>query len=84
MQTVFDWLSVGLFCAIAVVFLQRSTGPARKGDTILLYLPPVLLCALANWAGNSGHSWIAAALLTGAIAYFALVLRPWRRDDKIG
>lgn len=76
MVTIFDWLAVGLFGAIALLFLQRSASAERKGDGIALYLPPVLLCALGNWLGNNAYDLLATVALFAGLAYFILVLRP--------
>jgi hypothetical protein len=74
MHTVWDWATLGLFCALAVLFLQRSVGPAIRGDHILHYVPPALGCAAANWLGNAGHDWQASGLLVASAAYVAFVL----------
>ena len=78
MESFFDWAAVAIFAAIAVVFLQRSVGPARAGDGMVRYLPPVLMCAGANWLGNNGQGGWGVALLVAAILYFIFVLRPRR------
>lgn len=78
METVYDWLTVALFCVIAVIFLQRSVGPERPGDSILRYVPPAAACAGANWLGNNGHHVWAIALMVGVAGYMLIVLRPGR------
>ena len=42
MSTIFDWVTMAIFGAMVVLFLQRSMGPARASDTIFHYFPPAL------------------------------------------
>ncbi len=82
MVTIWDWLAMGLFCAITVLLLHRSIGPARRGDHMLAYLPPAAGCALVNWLGNAGHQ---VAAVIGAIAvatYIIAILRPGRPPNN--
>jgi hypothetical protein len=74
MQTAWDWITLALFCALAVLFLQRSVGPARRGDHPLAYLPPSLGCAGANWLGNEGRPVWATVVLLVTLGYIAIVL----------
>lgn len=76
METIFDWATVAVFAGIAVLFLQRSIGPPRKKDGMIRYVPPVLLCAVANWLGNEGHAIWATVLVILAIGYTILILKP--------
>lgn len=76
MQTVFDWMSVLLFGALVVLYLQRSASP-QPVDRPWQYLPPAIGCALANYIGNHGSSVIAVLILVLVIAYiFYALLRP--------
>lgn len=81
METVFDWLTVGIFAGLAVLFLQRSAGPRPKDDRIAYYLPPAMGCAAANYLGNHDWRMIAVVLMTGTIAYVWIVLKPLRHSD---
>lgn len=76
MHTIFDWITMALFCALALLFLQRSVGPALAGDRAWHYLPPALLLACADQLGNRGYSIAAVALLVLAGGYAVAVLRP--------
>ena len=81
METVYDWLTVALFCAIAITYLQRSLVPLERRDPIIGYLPPAIGCAVANWLGNEGHGVWAVALLAVCTVYYWHVLKPlddWR------
>ena len=76
MQTLFDWLAIILFCAIAVTFLQRSVSPSARPDPIYHYIPPAIGCALANGMGNAGFVGFAALLLAATFVYYVVVLKP--------
>lgn len=78
MHTIFDWIAMALFCALALLFLQRSVGPELAGDRAWHYLPPALLLACADQLGNRGHPTAAVALLVLAAGYVVAVLRPGR------
>jgi hypothetical protein len=79
MSTIFDWVTVAIFGALVVLFLQRSTGPAPASDTILHYFPPALGCALANYLGNEGYRIAAIALSIAVVGYILFVLKPFER-----
>lgn len=79
LNTFYDWMTVLLFAGIATLFLQRSVGAPVAGDRIIAYLPPVLACACANYAGNQGWHLPAVLLIVATIAYVLVRLRPWAR-----
>ncbi|ODP36500.1 XrtV sorting system accessory protein [Sphingomonas turrisvirgatae] len=81
MNTAFDWLSVALFSAVALLFLIRSAQPELR-DRMIAYLPPALGCLIANQLGNHGHEIWGGVLLVLTIGYVALVLRPRFPDSK--
>lgn len=76
MHTPFDWLTVAIFAGLAVLFLQRSS-LARPVDSIPLYIPPALGCALANWLGNNGYVAPAIILCFAVLGYVVWVLKPF-------
>src|SRR3546814_8685505 len=65
-STIYDWVAIGLFAALIVLFLQRSTSDGPEIDTIWHYLPPSIGCALVNYSGNEGKDALAIALLAGS------------------
>jgi hypothetical protein len=75
MQTLFDWLSLIVFAALAMLFLQRSAEGESMGR-MWLYLPPAGGCALANYLGNNDYTLPGALLLVASVAYIVLVLKP--------
>lgn len=78
MQTIHDWLSMALFCLIALTFLQRSLHKPPFPDPMIRYIPPAAGCALANWLGNEGYGLPAIATLALAAGYYWHVLKPLR------
>lgn len=68
METLFDLMSVALFIATAGIFFHRF----RSEDPPLApYMLISLVCAVANWLGNSGGG-IGAVLLLIAAAFYLL------------
>ena len=80
METIFDWLTVALFAAIAVLFLQRSFRDDEV-DSIWHYLPPCIVLAIANQLGNHGYTTIAAIMIVAALAYFVKLLIPMGKSE---
>ena len=78
MQTVYDWVTLAMFCGLVTLFLQRSVGPAIPGDRVVKYVPAALGCAVGNYFGNHGDDLVAILLIAATIGYAALVLRPFR------
>ena len=76
METVYDWVTVATFCALAVLFLQRSSEEEPR-DKLIHYLPPAVGCAVANYLGNEGYTIPAVAVLVAAIAFTYFVLKPF-------
>ncbi|MBB5712178.1 XrtV sorting system accessory protein [Sphingomonas xinjiangensis] len=76
METPFDWITVAIFAGLAVLLLQRSMED-KPSDSIAMYFPPAIACALANWLGNNGYGMLAAALCVGVLAYVFIVLKPF-------
>lgn len=77
MSTIYDWVTIGLFAALIVLFLQRSTDEGPEADSIWHYLPPSIGCAVTNYFGNEGMNVAAVALLAVTLAYAWLVLKPF-------
>jgi hypothetical protein len=77
MQTIFDWASVLLFCALAVTLLHRSMTPPFV-DRIIAYLPPAVGYAIGNWLGNEGYTVPAVAILGLSALYYLAIIKPSR------
>lgn len=81
METVYDWVTVAVFVALAVLFLQRSSEEEPR-DEIYHYAPPAIGCAIANYLGNEGYMFAAVALIVGVLAYIYYVLKPFAPSDN--
>ncbi len=77
METIFDWVSVGIFGGMVVLFLQRSTADEAPKDHIVQYFPAAVGCAVANYLGNHHQEQLGAALIIGVLVYIAVVLKPF-------
>lgn len=75
METVYDWVSVALFAALIVLFLNRSSMD-NPPDTIWMYMPPSIGCAAANYFGNEGHDVLGILLLLAVVVYIFALLKP--------
>ena len=78
MQTIFDWVTVGLFGILAVLFLHRSAKPEPHDYKVIHYAPPALGCALANYLGNNGQPLLAIAIVLATVGYILFVLTPFQ------
>ena len=77
METVYDWLTVGLFAALIVLFLQRSSSGGEPVDSLWQYLAASIGCAVANYFGNEGQHMLAVVVLVATVAYIVIVLKPF-------
>ncbi len=79
MQTVYDWVSLGIFAGLVVLFLQRSTSETTEKDASLVYyLAAGVGCAAANYFGNHGQDAIAILVLVATIAVIMYFLKPFK------
>lgn len=76
METIFDWITVLVFCGLAVLYLQRSAA-SEPNDKIWHYVPPALGCMTVNYVGNEGHPLLSVTLLVAVLAYIYYVLKPF-------
>jgi hypothetical protein len=75
MESIFDWITVLVFCGLSVLYLQRSSAP-EPTDKIWHYLPPAVGCMAVNYVGDEGYALAAVALLVAVLAYIYYVLKP--------
>jgi thiamine transporter ThiT len=79
MTTIYDWVCLGIFAGLVVLFLQRSTGPQdHQDDSLIHYLVAGAACGVANYFGNEGQNAIAILLLVGTLAFVAYYLKPFQ------
>lgn len=83
METVYDWVTVAVFAGLAVLFLQRSSED-EPSDKIIHYLPPAVVCAVANYLGNEGYSIPAVAMVVAVMAYVYFILKPFKYQGEDG
>jgi peptidoglycan/LPS O-acetylase OafA/YrhL len=76
METIYDWVTVGIFAGLIVLFLQRSSVDEPQ-DSIWLYLVAAVGCAVANYLGNEGQQIPAVLVIVGTLSYVAIVLKPF-------
>lgn len=79
METIYDWVTLGIFAGLVVLFLQRSTVevPDQK-DSLGWYLAAGAGCATANYFGNKEQHAIALLVLAATIALIIVFLKPFR------
>jgi hypothetical protein len=82
-QTVYDWLTVGFFAGLIVLFLQRSMPSEEPRDKALHYVPPALGCALANYLGNHGYHVPAVLVLVFSAGYVLHFLNVWKWSGRV-
>ena len=83
MTTIYDWVSLGIFAGLIVLFLQRSTSDrVEKDASLLFYLIAGVGCAVANYLGNQGYDAAAIALLVATLAFIAYFLKPFRLTPR--
>ena len=75
MQTVYDWVTLGIFAGLIVLFLQRSTAE-EPSDSLLHYLIAGVGCAIVNYFGNEGMDVAAIIGLVGVLAFIQWKLKP--------
>jgi hypothetical protein len=83
-ETVYDWVTVAIFAAIVVLFVQRSTSdePAKSHDSLLSYLGAAAGCAVANYLGNHGYHILAVPLIAATLFFIIYYLRPFKSWPK--
>lgn len=79
MRTIFDWLSLVLFAALAILFLRRSV-EGESVRSMWKYLPPAIACAVGNYVGNNGQALLAVLFFGFAVAFGLFVLKPMPWD----
>lgn len=82
METVYDWMTVAVFCAIVTLFLNRSMAEHEiAGDNLVNYLIPAVGCAFANYFGNEGWHLPAILTLATSVLYIFVMLKPFSKNS---
>lgn len=83
METFYDWICLGLFAALVVLFLQRSAGDeAEQNDSLFLYLAAGVGFAVVNYFGNEGQDVVAIPLLVLTLGFIVRFLKPFSSIQK--
>lgn len=78
MKTIYDWVTIAMFAALIILFLQRSMAD-EPSDKIYQYAPPAIGCAVVNYVGNEGYAAVAVVGIVAIVAYVWYVLKPLER-----
>lgn len=84
METPYDWITVGIFAGLIVLFLQRSTSEQKDyDDPLWMYLVAGVGCAVTNYIGNEGKTLLAILSLAVTLAFVLHFLKPfnWPRAN---
>ena len=85
METPYDWITVGIFAGLIVLFMQRSTSDTTDDvdDPLWMYLAAGAGCAVANYIGNEGQHVLAIIVIVATLAFVFHFLKPfrWPRAD---
>jgi hypothetical protein len=76
METIYDFVTVGIFAGLIVLFLQRSVTLTVSRDPLYHYLFAAVGCAISNYLGNEEFHFLAAAVIVATLFYIYLFLKP--------
>jgi hypothetical protein len=83
METPYDWITVGIFAGLIVLFMQRSMAEEqREGDSLLLYLAAGVGCAGANYFGNEEQHLVAILIIALTLGFIFHFLKPFEAWPK--
>lgn len=84
METIYDWVTLGIFAGLVVLFLQRSVSDEsnERNDSLLLYLGAGVGCAVVNYFGNEGQDLLAILLLVATIGFILRFLKPFSSSQS--
>jgi hypothetical protein len=79
MQTAYDWVAIGIFAGLVLLFLHRSAAEEPPRDYLLQYIVASGGCALGNYLGNQGHDLLAIGVIVAVLAFIFIALAPLGR-----
>lgn len=83
METPYDWLTVGIFAGLIVLFMQRSTAESdHVDDPLWMYLAAGVGCAVANFLGNKEWHIPAVLAIIGTLAFILHFLKPFANTKQ--
>ena len=84
METAYDWVTLGIFAGIIVLFLQRSINPVPNDEKWRYFLPSVSVAAL-NQVGNAAYESnkaiyhvLAILGIVGTLVMIQYLLKPFK------
>jgi Ca2+/Na+ antiporter len=78
METVYDWITIGIFAGLIVLFMQRSTTRDDSvHDPLWMYLVGGAGCGVANYLGNQQLHVLAVIVLVATLAFIVHFLKPF-------
>ena len=82
METAYDWITIGIFAGLIVLFMQRSTSALEPGnDPLWKYLSAGVGCAVANYLGNEELHIPAILTLIVTVGFIFYSLRPFSAEE---
>lgn len=78
METPYDWITIGIFAGLIVLFMQRSTSDNDDvSDPLWMYLAAGAGCAVSNYIGNEGQHLLAILAIAATLAFVFHFLKPF-------
>lgn len=85
METIYDWVTLGIFAGLVVLFLQRSTSETEhEKDSLGWYLAAGVGCAVTNYFGNEGNHIVAVLVLAATLGLIFVFLKPFNFGSSAG
>jgi quinol-cytochrome oxidoreductase complex cytochrome b subunit len=81
LETVFDWITIAIFGALIILFLDRSMQD-EPNDQLWHYLIAAVGCAAANYLGNEGYKIASIAVIAVVVAFIIQFLKPFDRFPR--
>lgn len=84
MKTPYDWITVGIFAGLIVLFMQRSTNKSEKPhDPLWMYIAAGAGCAVANYVGNKGFQIPAITVVLLTVGFILYFLKPFSSSKSL-
>lgn len=77
MRTIYDFVTMALFAALIVLFLQRSVAVEEDRHPLWQYIAPAILLALADVLGNREYHLPAVGILAAFLGLAIVMLKPF-------
>jgi hypothetical protein len=82
MKTPYDWITIGIFAGLIVLFMQRSTAEVDNvDDPLWMYLAAGGGCGLANYLGNNEQHLLAILAIAATLVFIMRYLKPFASSN---